>query len=234
MEAKDGTKAGSQDSRPQMWTKDSRLYSWSLTLLLSTGASPPCGALPHPPALLTPRSQTRHPGNNLLFLLREPASYFSDGHSQGSSGFGVQDGDGKRASSRQVQPGAHAGTLGPAQLEDSQAGLTQAESFPTGWFLFLYKTFFLTESSSCLQRGTGSWWRQENQEFEVILGYIVKGQPGSHEEKKTKTHYEVLLYKLNGRCCRSQDSHCRDKHRDQKQREEERVYLTFISGITVY
>lgn len=31
----------------------------------------------------------------------------------------------------------------------------------------------------------GDWllWRQENQEFEVILGYIVKGQPGSHEEK---------------------------------------------------
>lgn len=99
---------------------------------------------------------------------------------------GVQVGDGKRASSRQVQPGAHARTLGPAQFEDSQAGLTQVESFPTGWFLFLYKTFFLAESSSCLQRGTGSWWRQENQEFEVILGYIVKGQPGSHEEKKQK------------------------------------------------
>lgn len=116
MEGKDETKPCSQDPRPQMWTKDSRLCSLSLALFPSTTAISPLGALPYSPTLLTPRSQTMHPGNNLLFLLREPASYLSDGHSQGSSGLGVQDGDGKRVSLREGQPGVHAEHWGQHSL----------------------------------------------------------------------------------------------------------------------
>jgi hypothetical protein len=68
-------------------------------------------------------------------------------------------------------------------------------------FPFLYNIHFswLGAAAAAL-RGTGSWWRQEDQEFKVILSYIVKGQPGLHEEE-TKFHYNVLLYKLSDRYC---------------------------------
>lgn len=179
-----------------MWPKNSRALLIVTVPLFSRAANPPLG---HFSALLF----SQLPGAR-LGTLEASCSFLSRSLTfiSQSSGFGVQERDGGQVSSRGIWEGEYARALGQHSVRTPRlfAGFRANPVLQVCFHFSTHTHFSWPRAAAAVLRGTSSWWRQEDQEFKVNLSYIVKGQPSLHEEE-TKSHYEVLLYKLSDRCC---------------------------------